>query len=528
MLMAAALLVLILACANVGNLVLARASASRDEMETRAALGATRRDIVLHYLRDAVLLALAGTLLGVAISARVIDVVAALRPASLPDWNDLALDVRALAAAAAALFIAAIVAGLVPAIAATRTIDRGGAHGRFGVGGERGRGVRRVLTAAQVALAVVLLVGAALLMRSILAVQNVATGFETESRFAATLELPDTVYDRPREIAFFTRYLDRVRALPGVVSAGGVSALPLHGSGVDYDTDVYVEGARTGDRAPEAAFRVATPDYFRTMGIPLVRGREILPSDDRQAARVAVVNEAFVRSFLGSRDPLGVGIRVYCEECERAVIVGVVRDTRHRGLDRPVTPEIYIPFTQEPHGTLTIVVATRGDSRGVAAAMPRELVRLDPDLALANMATVEDIVSRSIEERRFNARLLAAFSGCALLLAAIGLYGSLSFSIAQRRQEIAIRVALGAARANLWRLVLIEASRPVFFGALAGVGAAAIGATFLRAMLFGVTAADPLSYLVVMATFAAVVLVVALIGFIRVTATDVRALLADA
>jgi len=528
MLLAAALLVLVLACANVANLLLARASATREEMETRAALGATRRDIIVHYLRDAVVLACAGTLLGIAFSAKMIDVIAAIRPANLPNWNDLTLDIRALAAAAAALFVATIVAGLVPAIAATRAVDIAGVRGRFGVGGERGRGARRILTSAQVALAVVLLVCAALLLRSILAVQNVAAGFETESRVAATLEVPETAYDRTREIAFFTQYLDRVRALPGVVSAGGVSSLPLHRSGVDYDAEVFVDGAHWEGRAPEADFRVATPEYFRTMGIPLMRGRELLPSDDANAARVAIVNEAFVRQMIGTRDPIGLGIRAYCDQCPRSVIVGVVRDTHHRGLDHPARPEMYFPFTQEPHGTLTIVAKTRGDSRAVAAALPRELVRLDPNLALANMATVEEIVSRSIDDRRFNAQLLGAFSACALLLAAIGLYGSLSFSIAQRKQEIAIRMALGAARGNLWRLVLIEAGRPVLFGALAGLAASAFAAASLRAMMFGVTPADPISYVAVVATFGAVVLVVALAGFIRVASTDVRALLADA
>jgi putative ABC transport system permease protein len=523
LLFGAALLVLVLACANVGNLLLARASATRGEMEIRTALGATRADILRHYLREAAVLATAGTIGGVFLAWRLIELVAAIRPAGLPTWNTLTLDVRALAAAAIGLLLATFAAAIVPALGSSRDL----ALRVRGVAAERGARVRRVLTTAQVALAVVLLVSAVLLVRSMDAITSVETGFDPGGRVAASLVLPDNLYDRPKEIAFFTTLLDRVRALPGVVSAGGVTALPLHRAGVDYSVETYVDGFTPGVREPEADFRAATPDYFRTMGIPLVAGRELLATDGAKSPQVAIVNEAFVRAYASGREPVGLNVRLYCEQCDPYRIVGVVRDTRHRSLAEAAAPEVYIPYTQMPHGELTLVVRAQGDPLRVASAMRQELGRLDPHLALSDVATLDDIVLRSVDERRFNTQLLAAFSLCALLLAAVGLYGSLSFSIGERRRELAVRVALGASASNVWRLVFAEAATPVAIGLGAGVAGAALAATGLRAMMFGVTATDPLTYAVVVATFGAIVLVVAWAGFRRVRLDDVTRLLTE-
>jgi predicted lysophospholipase L1 biosynthesis ABC-type transport system permease subunit len=232
--------------------------------------------------------------------------------------------------------------------------------------------------------------------------------------------------------------------------------------------------------------------------------------------------------YAQGREVVGLNVRLYCTRCEQFRIVGVVRDTKHQALDGPVRAELYVPFTQIPHGELTFVVRSSGDPMLTAAAMRRELVRLDPDLALSSIASLDDIVARSIDDRRFNARLLAAFSICALLLAAVGLYGSLSFSLGQRRQEIAVRVALGASRGNVWRLVLTEAATPVVAGLVTGLFGAAMASVWLRAMMFGITTSDPLTYAVVIGTFATVVLIVAIAGFRRISSDDVSRLLADA
>ena len=519
LLFGAALLVLVLACANVGNLLLARAAATRTDMQIRSALGATRAHLVRHFLREAFVLGSAGTIGGVFLAHQMLGVLGAIRPAGLPTWHALTLDARALVVAAGSLLLATLVAAVVPAFGE----GQGGLRAR-GVAGERGARVRRILTAAQVALSVVLLVCSVLLVRSMIAIQRVSTGFDRGGRVAATLELPEKLYPGESEIAFFASFLDRVRTLPGVVAAGGVTALPLHRAGVDYAVETYVDGFTPGTREPEADFRVVTPDYFRTMGIAVVDGRELQPGDTSRAPRVAIVNEAFVRAYGGR---VGRSVALYCPQCDKFRIVGVVRDTRHQALDRPPSPEVYVPFTQMPHGELTLVTRTTVDPMSTAAAMRRELLKVDPRLALSSIATLDEIVSRSIDGRRFNTELLAAFSACALLLAVVGLYGSLSFSIGERRRELAVRVALGASRVNVWKLVFAEAVRPVATGMGLGVAGAAVASAALRSMMFGVTATDPATYGVVIVTFGTVAVGVALAGFRGIRPDDVSRLLGE-
>jgi putative ABC transport system permease protein len=527
LLLGAAGVVLLLACVNVANLLLARATAARDNAAVRAALGARRLDLALHALREAAVIAAGGTLAGVALGAWIVSLIEKFRPSILPSWTHIAIDVRVLAASVAVLAIATLLAGTAPAIAASRErLDF--LHARGSVGQRRSGLLRRLLTATQVALAVVLLVCAMLLVRTLAAVQNVDKGFRPERRLAATLFVPERgVYrGETQQIALFTRYLERVRAIPGVLAAGGATSMPLNPVGISYSADVFIEGF-VSERPMEAALRVATPDYFRAIGIPIVTGREFLDSDTATAPRVAVVNQAFVKAFAAGRNPIGLKTRVYCGDCDAYTIVGIAGNTRHDALDRPAPAEIFVPYTQNPHGALTVVAHVRGDADSVARAMRQELMRLDPDLALANIAAVEEIIDRSLDTRRFNARLLVAFSVSALLLAAIGLYGSLSFSLSQRRRDIAVRIALGAQSGNLWRLVFNEAASPVVTGIAAGIAASFVATASLKAMMFGVTTFDLVSYAAVLATFGAVVALVTVAGFRRTASTDVRALLSD-
>jgi putative ABC transport system permease protein len=525
LLLGASALVLLLACANVANLLLARASAMRGEAAIRAALGATRFELAVQGLREAAVLAVIGTAAGALVAVWLVKIVVAFGTAIVPSWSHIAIDVRVLAACAGLLALTTLLAGAAPALAWSREADDE-PRARGGVGDLRGGRARRVLTALQVALAVVLLVGALLLVRSVAAIEGVDPGFSSEGRVAATLYLPEHSYPGLREVEFFTAFLDRIRALPGVRSAGGVSSLPMNRAGVDYETEVFIEGY-VSERPPEIDFRLASPKYFETIGVPLVAGRDFEARDDARAPNVAIVNEAFVRAFAGTRHPLGIKARIFCEQCPPFTIVGVTGDTRHDGLDRPVKPEIYVPYTQSPHGELTVVAKVDGDPARVVSAMRHELVRLDPDLALASIATLDEIITRSLEARRFNARVLGAFSLCALLLAAIGLYGSLTFSIGQRQREIAVRIALGAQHWNVWRLVFSETWRPVFAGMLGGALASALASRTLRTMVVGVSPSDPVSYAVVLGSFVLVAVVVASAGFRRAAAADVRDLLVD-
>jgi putative ABC transport system permease protein len=528
LLLGASALVLLLACANVANLLLARASALRGEATIRAALGATKFELALQGLREAAVLAAIGIALGVFIAVALVRFVVTFGAAIVPDWSYVAIDFRVLAACAGLLALTTLLAGSAPALAWSREADDA-PRARGNIGDLRGGRVRRVLTALQVALAVVLLVGALLLVRSVSAVEEIDPGFQRVNRVAATLYLPDYPYgkDQSREIALFDAFLERIRALPGVRSAGGVSSLPMNRAGVDYETEVYIDGY-VSDRPPEVDFRLASPKYFETIGVPFVTGRDFEVRDNAKAAGVAIVNQSFVRTFISGRDPLGVSVRVFCEECDPFRIVGVVGDTRHDGLDRPVKPEIYVPYSQSPHGELTVVARVEGNPSHVTNAMRHELVRLDPNLALASIATVDEIITRSLDARRFNARVLSAFSLCALILAAIGLYGSLTFSIGQRQREIAVRIALGAQRWNVWRLIFSEAWRPVAAGLMAGVLASIAASRALRTMVVGVTTSDPVSYAVVLGAFVVVAMAVATAGFRRAAAADVRGLLSDA
>ncbi len=524
LLLGASALVLLLACANVANLLLARASSLRAEATIRAALGATRVELALQGLREAAVLAVIGTAVGAFVSVWLVKLVVAFGSAIVPTWSQVAIDVRVLAGCAALLALTTLLAGTAPALAWSREADEA-PRARGGIGDLRGGRVRRVLTALQVALAVVLLIGALLLVRSVAAIEGVDPGFRSENRVAATLYLPDHPYgkDTVREIAVFTQFLERVRALPGVKSAGGVSSLPMNKAGVDYETEVFIDGY-VSERPPEIDFRLASAGYFETIGVRLAAGRDLQNSDDARGARVAIVNEAFVRSFGAS---LLKRVRIFCEECDAFTIVGVVGDTRHDGLDQPVKPEIYVPYSQLPHGELTVVARVAGDPSAVVSAMRHELVRLDPNLALASIATLDEIITRSLDARRFNARVLTAFSLCALLLAAIGLYGSLTFSIGQRQREIAVRIALGAQRWNVWRLVFSEAWRPVAGGILAGAAASAAASRVLRTMLVGVATFDPVSYVVVFGSLVLVAVVVATAGFRHAAGADIQQLLTD-
>lgn len=527
LLLGASVLVLLLSCANVANLLLARTSSLRGEAAIRAALGATRIDLAMRGLREAAMLSLLGTIAGVWMAVGVVRVIATTGSAILPTWSRVTIDLRVLAGCAALLALTTILAGVAPALAWSR--EAGNApRSRGGIGDLHSSRLRRVLTAMQVGLAVVLLVGALLLVRSVSALEDVDPGFRSDNRVAATLYLPNHPYgkDNAREVALFTDFLERTRHVPGVRSAGGVSSLPMQPDALDYEIEVYIDGY-VSERAPEIDFRLVSPGYFETIGVPFVKGRDLTARDDARAPKVAIVNEAFVRAFMGRRDPLGLSVRVYCSECDAFSIVGVVRDTHHDGLDKPVLPEIYIPYTQLPHGELTIVARVDGEPSAVVTAMRQELLRLDPNLALAGISTLDEMVAGSLQARQFNARVLTTFSLCALLLAAIGLYGSLTFAIGQRRREIALRIALGAQNRNVWRLVFSEAWRPVSAGLIAGLVASAGASRALRTMIVGVTRFDPVSYAIVIGSLLLVTVVVAATGFRRAATADVRDLVAD-
>jgi putative ABC transport system permease protein len=348
-----------------------------------------------------------------------------------------------------------------------------------------------------VALAIILLVGAGLLIRSLVRLQRVDPGFDPERVLAATIFLAGAEYDEDaRQAAFFRDLVGRLRALPGVTAAGAVTTLPMNPLGIDYDLPFSADGhppARPAEQ-PQVDLRVAEGAYFRAVGIPVLRGRGLEPEDRAEAQPVVVVNETLAARFFPGADP--VGRRVWVGGgIGQALVVGVVGSVRHRGLtDRP-RPEVYVPSAQDPHGGMTVVVRTAGDPASLARALRDQVYALDADQPVREVVTLPDLVSRSVAPRRFQLALLGGFAALALGLAAIGVYGVIAYAVGRRRREIGIRIALGAGGLDIRRTVLAPGLGPAAAGVALGGGGAWVLTGLLRGELYEVSPHDPATYL---------------------------------
>jgi predicted permease len=486
-------LVLLIACANVASLLLARGAERERDLAVRAALGAGRGRLARELLAEALVLAAAGGALGLLLSGWLVDLVQALDPEGLPGWHEVRVDGRAVAFTAAASLAAALLAGLVPALRAARPdLDRALREGSGRATARRATRAREALAVGETALAIVLVAGAGLLVQSLLRVVRTDPGFDSRRALVASLFLPGSRYDGPGVgRRFFEDLLARSGALPGVLAAGGVSALPLAEVGEDYDVPYRVtDRPPTSDESPSADFRVATTGYFRALGIPLVAGRDFATTDVEGAPAVAVVNRTLARRAFGERDPLGRRLTLE-RSGEEVTVVGVVGDVRHRGLDAEPRPEIYRPLGQDDHThALTIVLRTAGPPLALADPLKRTVLELDPDLPISVLTTLEDLTSSSVASRRMDAAVLGSFAALALLLAALGLHGALAGAIAGRTRDIGIRMALGAGRRRVMREVVGRGLALAATGFALGLPAAVLLARVLRGMLVGVGPAD--------------------------------------
>ncbi|HEX9670255.1 MAG TPA: ADOP family duplicated permease, partial [Thermoanaerobaculia bacterium] len=496
-------LVLLIACANVANLLLAHASGRSREMAIRAAVGAQRRRVVRQLLTESLLLAAAGGAVGLLAGSWGTSLLRALAPPGVPRIEEIGMSLPVFGFTLAAALAAGLLFGLAPALQASRP-DLTGAL-KAGTGGSgttaaAGR-LRRALVVGEVALALMLLVGAGLLIRSVAGMLRVDPGFAPEGVLVADLALPATDYaDDARVAAFYEELLARVGRHPEVAAAGAVSVAPL--SGNDTDVSFAVEGRpapRPGD-APAVWYRIATPGYFRALGMALKRGRGFGPRDHAQAPRVVLVNETFAARFFPGEEAVGRRLKLGgADDAPWRTIVGLVADVKHRGLTLPAEAELYLPHAQTPAGAMTLVVRARRDPLALAPALRAELAALDPDLPLSTVAAMDEWVAASVASPRFTTALLVAFAGIALLLAAIGIYGVTAFAVAQRRQEIGVRMALGADRGRVVRLVVGQGMAPVLLGVCLGLAGAYALSRTLAALLFEVSPQDP-------STFAGVVL----------------------
>ena len=475
--------VLLIACVNVANLLLARAAARESEMAVRTALGAGRGRLVRQLLTESVLLSVVGAGFGLLLAVWGVEVLVGMQPQGIPRLDNVQIDRTVIAFTMSLGVLTGLVFGLFPAFQSTRGGLAGSLKeaGRGALTGRSGSRLRSALVVAEMALAVVLLAGAGLLIRSFTRLAAVDPGFRVAPALTFELSLPDARYEQePQQVAFFDSLMPRLRSIPGVQSAGSVISLPLSGSSIVLTFEVAGRPAVPPAQQPAMEVRVATADYFSTMGIPLKSGR-LFTNDDREGSpRVVVITEATAKQYFPGEDPLGKKITLGWGRGEgkpRAggEVVGIVGDIKDAGLNEAEAPQIYLPYRQWPVQGMAVVLKTAVPPATIAEAARREVYAVDPLLPVANVRTLDEVVARSISQPRFYMTLLTAFAAVALVLAAIGIFGVLSYAVAQRTREIGIRMALGAREGTVVGLVL----RHAMLLAAAGVAAGTVAAWFL-------------------------------------------------
>ena len=529
-LLGAVTLVLLVACVNVANLLLARANGRTREVAVRAALGAGRRRLVQQFLAESVVLGLAGGLAGLVVAYWSTRAVIVLGPASIPRLGDVELDWRVLAFTAAIAIATSVVFGLVPALSATghtvaRLVSTAG-RGTVGPGGTR---LRKTLVVCEMALAVVLLVGAGLLIRSFQQISVVDPGFSADHLLTFTIALPEQKYKTSADAGRFMRaFVDRLGTHPGVERAAGIFGLPLDDT-FGASSSFTRPGEADSADSPTAAMRIVTPGYFATLKIPLKRGRAFDERDNEQSPEVVAINEEAARRYWPGVDPLGqqlhLGVRLAEARSGMKTIVAVVGDVKGRSLDVAARPEVYLPYAQHQVDSLTIAVRTAADPTAFVPMARADLASLDRELPMAAVRTMEEVIGRSIAERRFTMVLLATFATAAVLLAAIGVYGVLAYVVSQRTREIGVRLAIGATPADVVRLFLREGAGLTLVGVAVGLAGALAGSRALATLLFGVTTTDPLTFVAVAGALAAVALLASYLPARRAAGVDPMAAL---
>ncbi len=497
--------VLLIACANVASLLLARASGRKREISIRGALGAGRGRLIRQMLTESLLLSITAGALGAALAYWVVDLLLAIAPAEIPGFAAIHVNSKVLIFTMLVSVGTGLMFGLFPALASSGThLVEDLKEGSRSAGPASHR-AGNMLVVGEVALVLVLLIGAGLLGRSFLHLTGVDPGFRPENVLTMDLSLPGASYgEEEQQAAFFERVIELFAALPGVESAGAISFLPLDGpgAGTSFIVDDRPEPA-DGER-PVADVRSVTRDYFRTMGIPLLRGRVFETNDSPDNPHKVVINDTMARTFWPDENPTGKTIHMSWGEILFAEVVGVVGDVKHGGLDTTARSKLYWHHPQFVYSFMTVVVHTEGDPRVLIPSLKARIAELDPDLPISSIETMDQIVSESLRQPRFVTLLLSIFAGVALVLVSIGLFGLVSYSTAQRTREIGVRVALGATRAGMFRMVVGQG----LILAVAGVGVGLIGAVlltrFLESLLFNITTTDPATFAVIVPALLAI------------------------
>ena len=517
--------VLLIACANVANLLLVRASSRRGEMAMRSALGAGRRRLIRQLLTESVLLAMVGSALGMAVAWSVLGVLVRFSPPGLPRIDQVSIDVTVLMFVTVVALLAGIGFGVAPAlqVSAANLVE---ATQESRVRRQRGRAA---LVVAEVALSLILLAGAGLMIRSFVKLQNLDLGFESKNVLTAQIFLPGNRYpvdpgqfqpappgvtsQLSKPAAFYTRLMETLATTPGLESVGAVSSLPLNPVGIDYDMPVIIEGRpkpRVGEE-PQADFRMATPDYFRTMRIALKNGRLFTEFDGPDSKPVMIINETMASQMFPGDDPIGKRVLLYGKARE---IVGVVASVKHHGFSREPRPEMVVPNRQFQLGGMTIVARSSLEPSVIGAAIARAAHAMDPELPVSRVLTMEEFQSASVAQPRFTALLLAGFAMLAMSLALVGVYGVMAYVVSQRTREIGVRIALGAERQDVVWMVVRHGVVLAGIGIAIGLIGAVAATRLMERLLFGVSATDPITFVAAVVT----------LGIASVAATCVPAL----
>lgn len=520
MLLGAVGLLLLVACANVANLLTIRATRRRQELAVRVSLGAGLARIRRQLLTESVFLALCGGLPGVLLAIWGTRVLVSLAPDDIPRLAEVAVDPRVVGFSLIVTFLTGLAFGLAPVIGLAKGSSAAVLRGGTARGRPRSERLRDSVVIAEVALSLLLVIGAGLMLRTFRALNATEPGFDPAGVLVAHVSLPQAEYpDATAQAAFYEEALTRIRALPGVESASTILTLPMHWA-IRGTFHFSVQG-----RVPEsedeqlAGYQVASTDFFRTLRIPIHQGRTLAPNDREESPGVVVINEAMARRYWPGEDPVGEQITFWGDptdpETEWSTIVGVVGNTVKDGLDTPPEPEVYMPVSQAAMSRSSFVIRTGGDPYILASVVRQSIEEIDPALPLYGLLSLEDVLSSSLDPRRFRLVLLGIFAAAALLLAAIGLYGVISFSVSQRTREIGIRMALGAEREAVVGHVVRQGISRVLLGlALGTLGSLAL-AGVISSQVFGVTATDPLTYMTSALVLAAVALLACLAPAIR-------------
>ena len=520
MISAAVGFLLLIVCANVANLILARLSSRRGEIAVRAALGAGRMQLVRQVLAESFVLSAIGGALGLLVAWIGVRLVHALPEGSLPRMQDVRLDGGVLLFALVVSVLVALVFGLVPALQASRAGLRDTMNAFSGATRGSGGRLLSALVVVEVALALMLLVGAGLMTRSFAQLMRVSPGFEPSNLLAVQIYLPQAKYrtglDRTR---FYMSAIQRVGSLPGVRSAAGVSALPMYPVGIDFALPFTVEGqaAPANGEEPRADIRTATPGYFETMKIALLKGRLIDARDRQGAPGTIVINETMARRYFAGEDPIGKVVR---NPHGKGEVVGIVGDVKHYGLDGGPRAELFMPAWQSPLNGMALVVRTESDPKAFVDAIRREVLAIDAEQPIYAVSTMVDVVSRSVFLPRISMLLLGAFAVSALLLAVVGIYGVVSYSVTQRTRELGVRMALGADAATTLRLVLGKSMLLVGGGTACGLVASFVVTRAIAGLLYDVSPLDPIVFAGVSVLLAASGFVASLIPARRATRVD--------